>query len=110
MRVHYLEIVTPDVEAVCASYGGDFGPPVPALGGARTRPLAEGGRVGVRAPMHPSEAPVVRPYVLVDDIEAAVARAVAAGAEVAHPPLALPGEGTFAITMLGGLQQGWWQH
>ena len=109
MRVRYLEIVTPDVDAVCASYAEEFGPPVPELGGARTATLAGGGRVGVRAPMHESEVPTVRPYVLVDDIEAAVARAVAAGAEVAHPPLEIPGQGTFAITFLGGMQQGFWQ-
>jgi predicted enzyme related to lactoylglutathione lyase len=71
--------------------------------------LAGGGRVGVRAPMHESEEPVVRPYWLVDDIEAALATAVAAGAEVAHPPLEIPGQGTFAIYFLGGTQQGLWQ-
>jgi predicted enzyme related to lactoylglutathione lyase len=71
--------------------------------------LAGGGRVGVRAPMHESEKPVVRPYWLVDDIEAALATAVASGAEVAHPPLEIPGQGTFAIYFLGGTQQGLWQ-
>jgi hypothetical protein len=32
----------------------------------------EGGLIGVRAPLHESEAPVVRPYWLVADIEAAL--------------------------------------
>ena len=113
MRIHYLEIVTNDVGGVCASLeasrGADFGEPDDRLGAARTASLADGGLVGVRAPMSPSEQPVVRPYWLVDDIEAAVAAAEEAGAEVAHPPLELPGLGTFAITIEGGTQQGFWQ-
>jgi predicted enzyme related to lactoylglutathione lyase len=113
MQIHYLEIVTPDVDAVCASYaaacGVTFGDAEPGLGGARTAAIAGGGMLGVRAPMHPTEEPVVRPYLLVEDIEAAVAAAVAAGAEVAHPPLELPGYGTFAITTQGGVHHGLWQ-
>ncbi len=101
MRIGYLEIVTPDVEAVCAAYaaahGVRFGAPEPGLGNARTVALPEGGRLGVRAPMHEAEAPVVRPYWLVDDVEASLAAAVEAGGEVAHPPLVLPGHGRFAI-------------
>jgi predicted enzyme related to lactoylglutathione lyase len=113
MQIHYLEIVTPDVEAVCAAYGAAngvrFGDPDPRLGHARTAPLSGGGLVGVRAPMHEMEHPVVRPYRLVDDIEAAVAAAVEAGAEIAHPPLEIPGHGTFAIYFHGGVQHGLWQ-
>ncbi len=40
--------------------------------------------------MHVSEEPVVRPYWLVDDIEAAIASAVEAGGEIAHPPMEIP--------------------
>ena len=113
MNVHYLEIVTPDVEAVCAHYatlhGVAFGDPVAMLGGARTGSLADGGSVGVRAPMHDAESPVVRPYTLVDDIEAAVAAAGDAGAQVALPPMPLPGHGTCAIVILGGIECGLWQ-
>jgi len=113
MRVEYLEIVTEAVDAVCAARAAEqgvaFTDPIPDLGNARVAELAGGGRVGVRAPMHESEKPVVRPYWLVDDIEAALATAVAAGAEVAHPPLEIPGQGTFAIYFLGGAQQGLWQ-
>lgn len=113
MRVHYLEIVTPDVDAVCSSYsvanGVSFSEPQAMLGNARTAQLQGGGMVGVRAPMHESEEPVVRPYWLVDDIEAAVAAAVKDGAEVAHPPLEIPGQGWFAIYFLGGNQHGLWQ-
>jgi hypothetical protein len=31
------------------------------------------------------------------------------GGEIAHPPLALPGYGTFAIFIQGGLHHGLWQ-
>jgi len=113
MRVHYLEIVTKDVDAVCATqeqlHGVSFSAPDAGLGGARTTALPDGGMLGVRAPMHETEEPVVRPYLLVDDIEAAVKTAVAAGAEIAHPPLELPGHGTFAIYTQGGIHQGLWQ-
>jgi predicted enzyme related to lactoylglutathione lyase len=90
MQIHYLEIVTKDLYAVCASYaathGAQFGKPDPRLGNARTASLPGGGLLGVRAPMHEAEKPVVRPYWLVDDIEAAASAAVEAGGEVAHPP------------------------
>lgn len=113
MRIQYLEIVTVDVDAVCAAYAAankaQFGKPDAGLGNARTAAMPGGGLVGVRAPMHPSEEPVVRPYWLVKDIEAAVASAVAAGAEVAHPPLEIPGHGTFAIYIQGGVHHGLWQ-
>ncbi len=113
MSIHYLEIVTPAAEAVCKAYatamGLRFGEPDPMLGGARTAPLPNGGSVGIRAPMHESEQPVTRPYWLVDDIEAAVAAVVAAGGEVAHPPLEIPGKGSFAILFQGGVQIGLWQ-
>lgn len=113
MTIQYLEIVTKDVDAVCAAYASalrlHFGEPDARLGNARTAPLAGGGRVGVRAPMRESEAPVVRPYWLVDDIVTAVAAAVQAGGEVAHPPMTIPGHGTFAIYLQGGNDHGLWQ-
>ena len=77
MRIHYLEIVTTEVDAVCSAYAAasnlTFGDPEPGLGNARTATTQEGAMVGVRAPMHEAEEPVVRPYWLVEDIEAAVA-------------------------------------
>lgn len=113
MLVQYLEIVTPDVAGTCsaleAMHGVRFSAPVAELGQARTAALAGGGKLGVRAPLSPGERTVVRPYVLVKDIEAAVAAASAAGAEIAHPPLEIPGEGTFAIYFLGGIEHGLWQ-
>jgi predicted enzyme related to lactoylglutathione lyase len=113
MRLHYLEIVTPDVAATCETlaevHGVSFGDAVAELGGARTAELAGGGRIGVRAPMHGGDGPVVRPYVLVDDIAAAVRSAEAAGAQIALPPMEIPGQGTIAIYVLGGIEHGLWQ-
>ncbi|MHC5024721.1 MAG: VOC family protein, partial [Planctomycetota bacterium] len=91
MQVQYIEIVTRDVDAVCATYaqlqGVSFSEPDAGLGNARTAALPGGGMLGVRAPMHETEEPVVRPYWLVDDVAAAVQAAEAAGAEIAHPPM-----------------------
>ncbi|HRX79989.1 MAG TPA: hypothetical protein P5307_13050 [Pirellulaceae bacterium] len=113
MQVHYLEIVTQEVDATCATYsqlhGIKFGERDPGLGNARTATLATGGMIGVRAPMHASEQPVVRPYVLVKDIDATVAVAVKAGGELALPPMELPGHGRCAIYFQGGVQHGLWQ-
>ncbi len=113
MPIHYLEIVATDVDATCSAYAAannlQFGEPEAELGNARTARVKEGYVVGVRAPMHEAEEPVVRLYWLVDDIEAAVAAAVEAGAQVAHPPLEIPGRGTFAIYILGGVHHGLWQ-
>ena len=113
MRIHYLEIVTKDVDAVCATYaqlhGVTFGEADAGLGGARTAPLPDGGMVGVRAPMHDTEETLVRPYLLVDDIDAAAGAAVESGAEIAHPPMEIPGHGKFAIYIQGGIHHGLWQ-
>jgi predicted enzyme related to lactoylglutathione lyase len=113
MKVQYLEIVTSDVDATCGTleklHGVSFSAPEAGLGDARTAFLDGGGLVGVRAPMHESEAPVVRPYVLIEDIEAAVDAVKAVGAEIAHPPMEIPGHGKFAIYIEGGIQHGLWE-
>jgi predicted enzyme related to lactoylglutathione lyase len=113
MQIHYLEIVTKEVDAVCAAYaaanGVQFGKLDAGLGNARTAALPGGGLVGVRAPLRENEGPVVRPYWLVDNIEAAVAAAVQAGGQIAHPPMEIPGHGTFAIYLQGGIDHGFWQ-
>lgn len=113
MNVHYLEIVTPDVDGVCAMYaaadGVTFSEPIAELGNARTAELGGGGRIGVRAPMHESETPVTRPYVLVEDIDAATAAAAEAGSEIALPPMELPGHGRCAVLIHGGVHHGLWQ-
>jgi predicted enzyme related to lactoylglutathione lyase len=111
--VHYLEVVTPDVDAACALYsaihGVKFGDTDASRGGARVAQLTDGGMMGIRAPMHDGEKPVTRAYMLVDDIEAAVAAAKKSGAEIAVPPMEIPGHGKCAIYFQGGIEAGLWQ-
>ena len=113
MRVGYLEIVTPDVDATCGAleelHGVTFSEPVAEFGNARTAALEGGGKIGVRAPMHEAETPVVRPYLEVGDVAAAAEAAQAAGGEIAHPAMELPGHCTFAIYFQGGNQYGLWK-
>lgn len=113
VQIHYLEIVTPKVAETCAAleraHGVTFGEPVPEFGNARTATLRGGGRLGVRGPLRSTETPVVRPYILVEDIDAAIGAAEAAGGEVAMPPTEIPGQGRFAIYVLGGIEHGLWQ-
>lgn len=113
MHIHYLEIVTPEVDTTCdalaSAHGTTFGDPIPELGNARMAPLDGGGSISVRAPMRPTETPVVRPYIMVDDLAAAVEAARAAGAEIAIPAMEIPGHGTIAIYILGGIEHGLWQ-
>lgn len=114
LRIQYLEIVTPLVDETCealaAAHGVVFGEPIAEFGQARIANLKDGGRIGVRAPMRESEDPIVRPYLLVDDIKAAVTAVEQAGAKVAMPPTHIPGgHGTFSIYILGGIEHGLWQ-
>lgn len=113
MQLHYLEVVTKEVDAACELYSGvhgvTFGDADPSLGGARTAQMKEGGLLGIRAPMHAGEKPVARPYILVQDIETAVAAAKQAGAEIMVPPMKIPGHGTCAIYIQGGIESGLWQ-
>ena len=112
--IQYLEIVTTDVDATCATlaevHGVTFSDPVPGFGNARLAVLNNGGQLGVRAPLSADEgAPVVRPYLGVEDIEAAIIAAQASGAEFAMLATEIPGYGTFAIYFQGGIQYGLWQ-
>ena len=113
MSVHYLEFVCRDVEAQCAAFeaahGISFGEPVPELGQARVAEMAGGMRIGVRAPLADHEEPIVRSYLAVDDIDATVRAAEAAGAVLAYPPTRQGDTGTWAIYILDGLQVGLWQ-
>lgn len=113
MQVSYLEIVSKDVDGVCAAYkamsGVEFSDPVAALGNARTAAMPNGTLLGVRAPMRDTEAPVVRPYWLVNDIKAAVAAVIDAGGQLAMAPTKAPGYCTFAIYVQGGNDHGLWQ-
>ncbi|MEM7393359.1 MAG: hydroxylase [Verrucomicrobiota bacterium] len=113
MNIQYLEIVTPEVDPVCETYARlhdtTFAESDPNLGGARTAKLANGGLVGVRAPLRDTETPVVRTYYLVKDIEQAVKTAAEAGAEIAMGPTEIPDSGQFAIFIQGGIETGLWQ-
>ncbi|MEM0963049.1 MAG: hydroxylase [Bacteroidota bacterium] len=113
MTIHYLEIVTPEVDAVCATYARahdvTFGEGDPSLGGARTAELAGGGMIGVRPPLRANEEPVVRPYMQVADLRAAVGAASESGAEVAISSMELGERGTCAIVLHGGVEIGFWE-
>ena len=113
VEVQYLEIVTPEVDAMCGTledlHGVTFSDPVLELGNARTAALEGGGMIAVRAPMRPDEEPVVRPYILVDDLDSAVEAAKAAGSEIAIPRMELPNVGKIAIYIQGGIQHGLWE-
>ena len=113
MKIQYLEIVTPEMEAVCSAYeaacGVTFSAPDDALGGARTVSMPDGSWLGVRKPMRDDEQPVTRPYWLVDDIDNALNAAEAGGAVVAMPPTEIPDKGRFAIYFQGDIQHGLWE-
>jgi hypothetical protein len=59
--------------------------------------------------VHEAEQPVIRPYLPVKDVAAAVSAAAQSGGEIAHPPMEIPGQGKFAIYIQGGIQHGLWQ-
>lgn len=111
--IRYLEIVTPDVAGTVAvfekSSAVKFSDPIEALGNARTAPMAGGAQMGIRAPMSETEEPVTRTYFATDNIEVATEQAVAAGAELAHPVMEIPGQGKFSIFFHGDNQFGYWQ-
>lgn len=113
MKVQYLEIVTPDVDNICETYSAfhniEFSDCQPNLGGARIAQMEDGGVIGVRAPLRETEEHVTRPYFLVSDIQEAMDKAAKSGAEIAVPPMELPGHGICAIIIKGGIQSGFWQ-
>jgi predicted enzyme related to lactoylglutathione lyase len=112
-EVHYLEIVTADAEAARSfysqAYGWSFEDMAPELGNAFVAALPNGSLCGIRAPMHEQEMPTVRTYIRVDDISATIQRATELGAVVALEPMEIPGRGTIAIHLSGGVEQGIWQ-
>jgi len=111
--VYYLEVVTPEVDSMCNIYsksaGLQFGKAVPELGNARVAALPGGTTMGVRAPMHEPEKPVVRAYLLVNDIDKSVKEAAALGANILIGRMEIAGRGIIAIYESGGIQQGLWQ-
>ncbi len=113
MAVHYLEIVSNDVDTLTALYermhGLSFGPPDPDLGHARVGTRADDALVGIRKPLAAHEEPIMRTYLAVEDIQRAVREAEESGAMVAYPPTRQGQRGTFAIVIHGGVQHGLWQ-
>ena len=111
--VHYLEIVTPDAAAAVKHYEHAFGwrfqQMGPELGGSFVAELPDGSRCGIRPPLRTTEAPIVRTYVRVDDIERAVQRVQEVGGKIALEPTQLGPQGTIAIYFIGPIEQGLWQ-
>jgi hypothetical protein len=111
--IHYLELGTPEVEGACRAYeaamGWAFQSPVPELGQARVAQLTDGSWCGIRAPLFESEAPVMRTYLRVADLDAATQAAAESGATVLLESMDLPGWGRISIVEIGSLQQGFWQ-
>lgn len=112
-QVHYLEIVSHDLDKVCRMLeemlGVTFGEKVASLGMARVAKMPGGQLLGVRAPLAAHELPIVRTYFRVDDIQKALKTAESAGAEIAYPPTQQGNTGTWAIFILNGIQYGLWQ-
>jgi predicted enzyme related to lactoylglutathione lyase len=113
MPVHYLEIVSNDVDALTELYqrmhGLSFGPPDPDLGQARVATLADGALVGIRKPLAAHEQPIMRTYFAVADLQQAVGKAEKSGAAIAYPPTPQGNQGTFAIVIQGDVEHGLWQ-
>jgi predicted enzyme related to lactoylglutathione lyase len=113
MAVHYLEIVSTDVDTLVGLYermqGLSFGSADPDLGQARVATRADGTLVGIRRPLAAHEHPIMRTYLAVEDIQQAVKKAEEHGATVAYPPTRQGQRGTFAIVIQGGVEHGLWQ-
>ncbi|HEY6175135.1 MAG TPA: hypothetical protein VIX73_11845 [Kofleriaceae bacterium] len=113
MLVHYLEIISNDVDTLTGlyrrMYGLSFGSPDADLGQARVATRADGTLVGIRKPLAAHEQPMMRTYLAVEDIQQAVKMAEDAGATIAYPPTRQGQRGTFAIVILGDVQHGLWQ-
>ncbi len=111
--MHYLEIVSPDADALIALYESvhhlTFAPPDADLGQARVATRADGTRVGIRRPLAAHEKPIVRAYLAVADIQQAAKEAARQGATIAYPPTRQGQQGSFAIVIQGGVEHGLWQ-
>lgn len=110
--IHYLEIVTPDVAAVRALYEQVHGwhfKLEPEFGNAFVAELPDGSRCGIRAPLRDTEAPIVRTYLRVADLDHAAHRAQQLGAQLAIDRMELGAHGTIALYLIGGIEQGLWQ-
>jgi uncharacterized protein len=111
--IHYLEIVTGDVESACnhytKAYGWQFQPTGPELGHSFVAKIPGGSICGIRAPLNPEETPIVRTYLRVSDIAAATREAARLGAKILLDYMDIPGWGKISIYEFGGIQQGLWQ-
>ncbi len=113
MSIHYLEIVSDDVDGLTELYQGvhglSFGAPDPDLGHARVATRPDGSLIGIRKPLSAHERPIMRTYLAVDDIQRGVKIAEEHGATIAYPPTRQGQRGTFAIVIQGDVQHGLWQ-
>ena len=111
--IQYLEVVTANPQVLrdfySTAYGWKFSEATPELGGAFFASLPNGSLWGIRGPLRESEAPVVRTYLRVNNINSAIKKAEELGALIAIGPLEIPERGSFAIYILGGIEQGLWQ-
>jgi len=112
MAVHYLEIVSDDVDMLVGLYqhvhGLSFGPPDPHLGQARVATQSDGTVVGIRKPLAAHEQPIMRTYLEVEDIQRATKEAEESGATIAYPPTRQGHHGAFAIVIQCGVEHGLW--
>jgi predicted enzyme related to lactoylglutathione lyase len=113
MAVHYLEIVSNDVDTLIGLYqrmhGLSFEPTDPDMGQARVATGPDGTLVGIRKPLAAHEQPIMRTYLAVEDIQQAIKKAEEHGATVAYPPTRQRQRGFFAIVIQGEVQHGLWQ-
>ena len=113
MTVHYLEIVSNDVDTLTRLYERvhnlSFGPPDPDLGQARVATRADRTLVGIRRPLASHEMPIIRTYLTVGNIHEAVKEAEKSGATIAYGPAQQGQRGTFAIVIHGDVEHGLWQ-
>lgn len=111
--IHYIEIVTNDVEVQCQALSdyiaGQFEGPVVELGNARVALRDDGILCGIRAPMDPAETPTTRIYLRVDNLDQAVSSVREQGAAILLENMPIAGRGSIAIYELGGIQHGFWQ-
>jgi predicted enzyme related to lactoylglutathione lyase len=113
MAVHYLEIISNDVDSLTGLYERmcalSFSPPDADLGQARVATQADGTLVGIRKPLAAHEKPMMRAYVAVEDIQEAAKKAEDSGATIAYGPTEQGQLGTFAIVVQCGVEHGLWQ-
>ena len=113
MNIHYLEIITNDVDRDIKifeiTHGLRFGDPDAVLGGAQLAKTPDGGSIAIRAPMHDGEKPVARPYFLTKTLDDTFAALREIGAEIAIASMKIEGHGTIAIYIVDGVEYGLWQ-